>query len=177
MEGRNIGAVVDGKRVTVVSGESEKSRVVPLGNVSRRRLKILIDIILVAWKRGENKNLGTGERCRRRGGGRSIFRRGGGREECPRRRKISKRIQNNIFFVFVDAMLGGRESQCQVDNNGKNDQADDADGRALCVDGDCRERSGGEGDDGDDDRCLSDQLSFNFEGKFHERSWRQRGRM
>ncbi len=30
LEGRNIGAVVDGERVTVVSGESEKSRVVPL---------------------------------------------------------------------------------------------------------------------------------------------------
>jgi len=98
LEGRNIGAVVDGERVTVVSSESEKSRVVPLGNVSRRRVKIPIDIVLVARKGGENKNLGTGERRRRRGGVRSSCRRGGGREECPRRREISKRIHNNIFF-------------------------------------------------------------------------------
>ena len=78
------------------------------------------------------------------------------------------------FFV---ATLARRESQRQVDNNGKNDQADDADGRALCVDGNRRERSGGEGDDGDDDSCLSDRLGFYFEGKFHEQSRRQRGRM
>ncbi len=73
--------------------------------------------------------------------------------------------------------LAGRESQCQVDNNGKNDQVDDADRRALCVDGDRCERSGGEGNDGDNDRCLSDWLGFNFEGKFHQRSQRQRGRL
>ncbi len=72
--------------------------------------------------------------------------------------------------------LAWRESQCQVDNNGENDQADDANGRALCVDGNCRERSRGEGNDGDDDCCLSDWLGFNFEGKFHERSQRRRGR-
>jgi hypothetical protein len=46
----------------------------------------------------------------------------------------------------------------------------------LCGDGDRRERSGGEGDDGDDDGCLSDWLGFYFEGKFHERSQRRRGR-
>ncbi len=40
LKGRNIGALVDGKRVTVVSGKSEKSRVVPLGKVSRQRVKI-----------------------------------------------------------------------------------------------------------------------------------------
>ena len=69
LKGRNIGALVDGKRVTIVSGKSDKSRVVPLGNVSRRRVKIPIDVILVARKGGENKNLGTGERRHRRGGG------------------------------------------------------------------------------------------------------------
>ena len=73
-------------------------------------------------------------------------------------------------------MLAGRETQRQVDNNGKDDRADDANGRALGVDGDCRERSGGERADGDDDGCLSDWLHFYFEGKFHERSQRQRGR-
>ena len=168
----DIRALVYGKRVTVVSGESEKSRVVPLGNVSRRRVKIPIDVELVARKRGKDKNLGTGERRRRRGGGRNVRRRGGGREERRRRRKIFNRI--HFFFVETSA---GRESQCQVDNNGENDRADDANGRALCVDGDRRERSGGEGDDGDDDSCLSDRLGFNFEGKFHERSQWRRGRL
>ncbi len=52
--------------------------------------------------------------------------------------------------------LAGRELQCQVDNNGKNDRADDANGWDLGVDGDRRERSGGEGDNGNDDGCLSD---------------------
>ncbi len=66
--------------------------------------------------------------------------------------------------------------QCQVDNNGKNDQADDANGQALCVHGDRRERSGGEGNDGDDDSSLSDWLRLYFEGEFHERSQRRRGR-
>ena len=72
--------------------------------------------------------------------------------------------------------LAGREKQCQVDNNGKNNRADDAIGRALCVDGDRCERYGGEGDDGDDDVCLSDWLGLDFEGEFHERSQRRRGR-
>ena len=72
--------------------------------------------------------------------------------------------------------LAGRESQRQVDNNGENDQADDANGRALCVDGDHHERSGGEGDDGDDDGCRSEWLGFDFVGKLHERSQQQRGR-
>ena len=99
LKGRNIRALVDDERVTVVSGESEKSCVAPLGNVSRRRVKTPIDVVLVARKGGENKNLETGEKRRRRGGGRSIRRRGGGREKHPRRRRISKRIHNNIFFL------------------------------------------------------------------------------
>ncbi len=74
-------------------------------------------------------------------------------------------------------MLVGRELQRQVDNNGENDQADDADGRALCVDGNRCERSGGEGNDGNNDSCLSDRLGFDFEGEFHERSQRRRGRL
>ena len=59
LKGCNIGVVVDGERVTIVSGKSEKSRVVPLGNVSHRRVKIPIDVVLVAGKGRENKNLGT----------------------------------------------------------------------------------------------------------------------
>ncbi len=59
MKGCDIRALVDGERVSVVSGKSEKSRVVSLGNVSRRRVKILIDAELVARKRGKDKNLGT----------------------------------------------------------------------------------------------------------------------
>ena len=98
MKGRNVGAVVDGERVNLVSGKSEKSRVVPLGNVSRRRVKIPIDVKVVGRKRGKDKNLGTGERRRRRGGGRNVRRRGGGREEGRRRQKIF----NRIHFFFRD---------------------------------------------------------------------------
>ncbi len=72
--------------------------------------------------------------------------------------------------------LAGRETQRQVDNNGEDDRADDANGRALGVDGDRHERSGGERDDGDDDGCMSEWLCFYFEGKFHVRSQRRRGR-
>jgi len=68
--------------------------------------------------------------------------------------------------------LAGRETQRQVDNNGEDDRADVANGRALGVDGDRRERSGGERDDGDDDGCLSDWLRFYFEGEFQEQSQR-----
>ena len=102
----------------------------------------------------------------------------GGREERRRRRKVFNRIHDNqrFFFFFFLWTLARRKSQCQVDNNGENDRADGADGRALCVDGDRRERSGGEGDDGDDDGCLSDWLGFDFEGEFHEESQRRRGR-
>ena len=171
-----IGTLVDGERMAVVSGESKKSRVVPHRNVSRRRVKIPIDVVLVARKGGKDKNLGTGERSRHQEGGRSDCRRSGGREERRRRRKIFSRIHNIVYLFYFILTLAGRESQCQVDNNGKNDRADDADGRALCVDGDRRERSGGEGDDGDDDGCLSDWLGFYFEGEFHERSQRRRGR-
>ncbi len=76
-------------------------------------------------------------------------------------------------FLFL--LLAGRETQRQVDDNGENNRADDADGGALGVNGDRRERTGGEGDDGDDDGGLSDWLCFYFKGKFHERSQRQRG--
>jgi hypothetical protein len=100
LKGRDIRTVVAGERVAVVRGESEKSRVVPFRNVSRRRVIIPIDVVLVARKGGEYKNLGTGERSRRRGGGRSDRRRSGGREERRRRRKIFNRIHNNIFFFF-----------------------------------------------------------------------------
>ena len=78
MEGRNIGAVEDGERLTVVSGKSEKSRVVARRNVSRRRVIIPIDVVLVSRKGGKDKNLGTEERSRRRGGGKSDRRRSGG---------------------------------------------------------------------------------------------------
>ena len=73
--------------------------------------------------------------------------------------------------------LAGRETQHQVDNNGEDDRAEDANGRALGVDGDHRERSGGEHDNGDDDGCLSDWLRFYFEGEFHKWSQRERGQM
>ena len=91
LKGRNIRALVDGKRVTVVSGESKKSRVAPLRNVSRRGVTILINVEPVARKRGKDKNLGTGERSCHWGGGRSIRRRG---------RRFFDRIHNICFFIM-----------------------------------------------------------------------------
>ena len=137
LKGLDIRAMVDGERVAVVSGESEKSRIVPLRDINLGGVKIPIDFILDARKGGKDKNLGTDERRRRRGGGRSNRRR---REERRRRRKILRRIHNILFFFFLT--LAGREMQRQVDNNGENDdRADDANGRALCVDGDRCERN------------------------------------
>ena len=86
----------------------------------------------------------------------------------------AENLQKDPYIFFVS--LAGRETQCQVDNNGEDDRADDANGRALGVDCNRHERSGGERDDGDDDGCLSDWLRFYFEGEFHERSQRRRGR-
>ena len=168
LKGRNIGALVDGERVAVVSGESEKSCVVPLLDVSRRGVKILIDIVPVARKGGKDKNLGTGERSYHRGGGRSTRCRGGGREGCQSRQSVFNRIHHICSFFLNVVTLAGRESQRQVDN--------DANGRALGVDGGHSKRSRGEGNNGNDDGCLSDWLSFYFEGKFYERSQQRRGR-
>ncbi len=173
LEGRNIGAVEDGERLTVVSGESEKSRVVALQNVSRRRVIIPIDVVFVSRKGGKDKHLGTGERNRRRGGGRSDRHRSGGGGKTA---GGGGRSSIGSIIVFFFKTSAGRELQSQVDNNGENDRADDANGRALCVHGNSCERSGREGDDGDNDSSLSDWLCFYFEGEFHERSQRQRGR-
>ncbi len=103
LKGRDIRALVDGKRVTVVSGISKKSRVVPLGNVSRRRVKISIDVELVARKRGKNKNLGAGERRCRRGGGRNVCRRGGGGKNAGGGGRSSI---GSIFFLFSRRQRG-----------------------------------------------------------------------
>ena len=58
---------------------------------------------------------------------------------------------HSIFFFFCIKALARGEPQGQVDDKGKNDRADDADGRALGVYGDRREGEGGKRDDGDDD--------------------------
>jgi hypothetical protein len=108
LKSHDIGTVVDGERVAVVSGKNEKSRVVPLCDISRRGVKIPINIVLVARKGGKDKNLGTGERRRRRGRGRSVRRMGGGREGL---------LVNRIQFFFA-VSLAGREPQRQVDNEG-----------------------------------------------------------
>ena len=65
--------------------------------------------------------------------------------------------------------LAGREPQRQVDNKGENDRADDANGRALGVDGNRREGAGREGDDSDNDGslCLRHWFHFYFDGNFH----------
>jgi hypothetical protein len=82
-----------------------------------------------------------------------------------------------LLLLFFVVALAWRKLQSQVDNEGENNRADDANGRALGVDGDRRKRTGGKRDDGDNDGGLSDWLGFYFEGEFHEQSQRQRGRI
>ncbi len=184
-KGHEIGTLENGDRVAVVSGESEKSRVAPLHDksrvaplrdISRRGVKIQMDIVLVALRGERIKLLGPErEAAAGVGGGASAA---GAREGkgagAGKGSSIGSIIYN--FVVVVVVTLAGRESQCQVDNNGENNRADDANGWLLGVDGYRRKRSGGEGIDGDDDGCLSDWLGFYFEGGFHERSQRRRGR-
>ena len=54
MKDSEIGTLVDGKRMTVVSGESKKSCIVPHPDINRRRVKIPIDVVLVARKGGKS---------------------------------------------------------------------------------------------------------------------------
>jgi len=105
LKGRDIGALVDGKRVAVVSGKSGKSRIVPLRDVSCRGVKYQSTLYLLPGREGKDKNLGTGERSRRRGGGRSTCRRGGGREGRQSRRSVFNRIHNICIFIFIFFML------------------------------------------------------------------------
>ena len=59
LKGRNIRTVVDGERVAIVSDESEKSRVVPFCDITRQGVKIPIDVVPVARKGRQEKDLGT----------------------------------------------------------------------------------------------------------------------
>ena len=84
---------------------------------------------------------------------------GGGREGL-----LGNRIHNIYIYIFFVVSLAGREPQCQVDSEGENDRADDANRRALGVDGNRREGAGGEGDDGDDDEaCVTGSIFISKE--------------
>ena len=111
------------------------------------------------------------------GGGASAAEAGGGKNAGVGDRSSIGSIIYIYKYIYIFVVTSaGRESQCQVDNNGENNQADDANRRALCIDSDHHERSRGEDDNGSDDGSLSDWLGFYFEGEFHERSQRRRGR-
>ncbi len=58
----------------------------------------------------------------------------------------------------------------KVDNDRKDDGADDTSRPDAEVDRDRCEQAGGERDDADDNRGLCRRLSFDFEGKFHASS-------
>ncbi len=78
-----------------MSGKGDESPVVPPSDISHRGIKIPINLVSISLKRGKDKNLGTGGRSRRRGGGRK------GRR--PRQR-VFDRIQICcclIFFFFL----------------------------------------------------------------------------
>ena len=133
MKGCQIRALEDGKGIGIVSSEGKKGHKIPCRDISPGGVKIPIDFKLVARERGKDKNQWTNERRRRRGGGRSSRRRGGagGGKNAGGGGKLS---EGSIMDFFLLA-LAGRETQRQVDDKGKNDQADDADGGALCVHG------------------------------------------
>ena len=59
----------DSEGVTVVGGEGEKSREVPLRDIRRWGVIISIHVVGVPTKRGKNKYLGTSKRHHQRGGG------------------------------------------------------------------------------------------------------------
>jgi len=95
---RDIGALVDGERVAVVSGEREKSRVVPLLDVSHRGVKIPIDVVPVARKGGRTTILGPErEATARAGGGAPTTEAGEGRD--ARVGKVSS--IGSIIFVRI----------------------------------------------------------------------------
>ena len=121
LKGRDIGTLENGDRVAVVSSESEKSRIVPLHDISRWEVKIPTDVVLGTRKVGKDKNLETGERSHHRSRGRSKGQRGGG-------------------------------------------------GATTTRSGDGKDAGAGKGS------SIGSIISFYFEGEFHERSQRRRGR-
>ncbi len=56
----------------------------------------------------------------------------------------------------------------RVNNDRQNNRAEDADQGALGVDLYWSQGARREGDNGEDDACLSHRLSFDLENKFHE---------
>ncbi len=57
-----------------------------------------------------------------------------------------------------------------MNDDGKGNRAEGADGRMVSVNSDHCKGVGGEGNDGNNDGSLHHQLRFYFEGKFHARS-------
>ena len=102
LKGCDIGALVYGKRVTVVSGKSEKSRIAPLGNVSPQRVKIPVHVEVVARKRGKDKNCGTGERRRRRGVGGAFAAGAGGGKNAGGGERSSI---GSIIYTYISVII------------------------------------------------------------------------
>jgi hypothetical protein len=104
LKGRDVRTMDDGNGITIVGGEAEKSRVIPLSDIRRGGVIIPIHVVGVPTKRGKNKYHGTSERHHRRGGGR-IRRHGGGGRRRHRRGggegSVFKRIHSNDFFFFL----------------------------------------------------------------------------
>jgi hypothetical protein len=114
LKGRDIEAMVEGERMAVVSGESEKSRVVPLRDISLGGVKLPIDFIPDARKGGKDENRGTDKRRHRRGGVGSNRRGGGVGKGRRRRRKILRRIHNILFFFFFLGDVSGERNATPI---------------------------------------------------------------
>ena len=69
LEGSNIRTVVDRDGMTIVTAKCDESGIVARRHVRRRGIEVTVDIVDVARKRREDKDLGAGARRRRRDGG------------------------------------------------------------------------------------------------------------
>jgi hypothetical protein len=61
----------------------------------------------------------------------------------------------------------GSEAEGQIDNNSEKDCAENADQRAWGVSSDHCQQTGREGNNGNNNACLGDQLRLDFEDQFH----------
>ncbi len=73
--------------------------------------------------------------------------------------------------------IAWREAQHQINDNGKDDHVEGANGRIAGVNCDRSQGVGGKGNDGNNDDRLSNRLHFYFEDKFYARRQWQKGEL
>ena len=123
-------------------GETNEGQETPFSDVSQGGIIEAINLVKITRKGGELEDLGADGR-----GVRSEARdlcsgirihHEEGNETLRRKPREDIYIYIHIFCWYNSAR---REAQCQTNNEGKDDRADDADGRALGVERDCGQRA------------------------------------